>query len=484
MLEAGGDNDDHSPRHRDVPVGILVPITQICDFIVITTSVICLDTVNKGAVTVIATPHSGDIGMMTAVIFVIVAQLMGGYDADLAFSLRRSWSRLFNAWLSTALLLLSLIFMLRLMNNVSRSGIILWFGAGLSMLAAGRLVLVLTARSFKRHGWFDRRCAIYGAGQQGRELARYIVNHDKLTLKLTGFYDDRKVDRVGERLPLPLRGGLDALVAAIRREEIDQVIVALPWAADTRLHQVVAALSATPVQIRLAPERAGFTYTQMPVMLLGGLPVLTLHEKPMHGSRIIEKWAEDRAISLLLLIVLSPLFLLIALAIRLESRGPIFFVQHREGFNCRSFRIFKFRSMYADRCEGDKIVQAQKGDRRVTRVGAFLRRSSLDELPQLLNVLTGDMSLVGPRPHAPSTRAGGRLFSDVLTSYVGRHKVKPGLSGWAQVCGWRGETDTEDKLIKRIEHDLYYIEHWSIWFDLYILLRTVVAVVGGQRAAY
>ena len=184
----------------------------------------------------------------------------------------------------------------------------------------------------------------------------------------------------------------------------------------------------------------------------------------------------------LALLVLSPLMLAIALAIKLDSSGPVFFRQPREGFNNKSFRVFKFRTMYNNLGEVDNIQQASRKDPRVTRVGAILRRTSLDELPQLFNVLAGDMSLVGPRPHAASTRAGGKLFSEVVTSYAARHKVKPGITGWAQVCGWRGETDTEDKLIKRFEHDLYYIENWSLLFDFYILLRTAAALVVPRNA--
>ncbi|MCB4858158.1 undecaprenyl-phosphate glucose phosphotransferase [Sphingobium sp. PNB] len=468
--------------HREVPLGILPLTTQICDFIAFNVSAIFLKTWVDGAETGLSFAGAGRLGLAGGTIFVIVAQLTGAYEVELLFSVRKNWSRLFSAWLGTALLLLSLGFMLRLMPAIPRSGILLWFASGLALLALSRAVLVLIARHLKRRGCFNRRCAIYGAGEQGRDLAHYIINHDKLTLSLIGFYDDRDHERLGECLPLPLRGDMEDLVSAIRAGEVDQVILALPWAGEVRLRQIVAALSVTPVQIRLAPEKAGFAYARMPVMLLGGLPVMTLHEKPMHGSRVMEKWAEDRLLSLLLLILSSPLFLLIALAIKIESPGPVFFVQRREGFNCHDFRILKFRSMHADKCEADHIVQAKRDDQRVTRVGAFLRKTSLDELPQLLNVLSGDMSLVGPRPHAPSTRAAGRLFSDVLTSYVARHKVKPGLTGWAQICGWRGETDTEDKLIRRIEHDLYYIENWSIWFDLYIILRTVFVLFGGQRA--
>jgi polysaccharide biosynthesis protein PslA len=210
------------------------------------------------------------------------------------------------------------------------------------------------------------------------------------------------------------------------------------------------------------------------------LPVMTLFERPISGFDQVLKKIEDLLLSGFLILLASPLLLLIAIAVKLDSPGPIFFRQPREGFNNRKFSIWKFRSMRVEEGQTDSIRQAEKGDVRVTRIGRLLRRASLDELPQLFNVLSGEMSLVGPRPHAASTRAGDRLFGDIVATYAARHKVKPGITGWAQVCGWRGETDTEDKLVRRLEHDLYYIENWSVLFDLYVLVRTAPALLSAR----
>jgi Undecaprenyl-phosphate glucose phosphotransferase len=339
-------------------------------------------------------------------------------------------------------------------------------------------------RRLKKRGVFNHRVAIFGAGSQGDRLAKYILGNEKLTIDLVGFFDDRLPERLPEReVLLPLYGNLGDLIANIRRGLIDQVIVALPWSAEKRLQEVVAELAITPVRIRLAPDLATFAFSQRPVVLRGDLPVMTLFERPISGVDQIIKRVEDVVLTVLGMIVIVPLFALVALAIKLDSPGPVFFRQDREGFNNQRFRIWKFRSMRADRCEADGITQARKDDDRITRVGRVLRRTSIDELPQLFNVLAGEMSLVGPRPHAPSTKAGDRVFSEVVDHYAARHKVKPGMTGWAQVHGWRGETDTEEKLLKRLEHDLYYIENWSVLLDLYILARTVLTLVF-QKTAY
>ncbi len=420
---------------------------------------------------------------VAAVAFAVLAETVGSYDVEAQFSLRKAWQRVATAWVTTALFLLTLGFLLKTSDAVSREWALGWFVSGGALLMSTRLAMTIWVRRLKRRGIFNQRVAIFGAGPQGARLADYILNTDKLTITIVGFFDDRQDGRVPTSAHgLPVLGNLSALVEAIRQGRIDQVIVALPWSAEVRLQQIVNRLALTPVRIRLAPDLASFVFARRPVVLLGELPVMTLFERPISGIDAWAKIAEDRILSSLALLVFAVPMLLIALAIRLDSPGPVFFRQAREGFNNRPFRVYKFRTMYHNRAQHTEITQASRRDPRVTRVGAILRRTSLDELPQLLNVFQGDMSLVGPRPHAASTRAGGRLFSDVLSSYAARHKVKPGITGWAQVCGWRGETDTEDKLIKRFEHDLYYIENWSIWFDFYVLARTVIALVVPKNA--
>ncbi|MFD1610309.1 undecaprenyl-phosphate glucose phosphotransferase [Sphingomonas tabacisoli] len=422
--------------------------------------------------------------LIAALFYAALAEVTGCYDIDTRFSVRTGWARVMTAWLSTGMFMMTLGFLLKVSNDFSRGWAIAWFAVGGGVLLALRAGGTAWMQRLKRRGVFNHRVAIFGAGSQGDRLAKYILGNEKLTIDLVGFFDDRLPERLPERdVHLPLYGNLTDLIGHIRKGLVDQVIVALPWSAEKRLQEVVAELAITPVRIRLAPDLATFAFSQRPVVLLGDLPVMTLFERPISGFDQIIKKIEDMIVGALALVLLSPLLLVVALAIKLDSPGPIFFRQDREGFNNQRFRIWKFRSMRTDQCEVDGITQARKDDDRITRVGRILRRTSIDELPQLFNVLAGEMSLVGPRPHAPSTKAGERLFSDVVDHYAARHKVKPGMTGWAQVHGWRGETDTEEKLLKRLEHDLYYIENWSVLLDFYIMARTAMTLVF-QKTAY
>ncbi|MBV8971820.1 MAG: undecaprenyl-phosphate glucose phosphotransferase [Sphingomonadaceae bacterium] len=464
-----------------VPLDVVVLVTRIVEFgVVVLTGLLAVDLLMPSDTTDVIYSR---IVFVAAVAFAVLAETVGSYDVEAQFSLRKAWQRVATAWVTTTLFLVTLGFLLKTSDEVSRGWAISWFVAGGTTLLATRLAMTIWVRRLKRRGTFNQRVAIFGAGAQGARLADYILTTDKLTITIVGFFDDRQDGRVPtSHHGIPVLGNLTTLVETIRDNRIDQVIVALPWSAEARLQQVVSRLALTPVRIRLAPDLASFVFARRPVVLLGDVPVMTLFERPISGLDAWVKVAEDRVLASLAILLFAVPMLLIAFAIRLDSPGPIFFRQPREGFNNRPFRVWKFRSMYHNHAQLIEITQASRRDPRVTRVGAILRRTSLDELPQLFNVLQGDMSLVGPRPHAPSTRAGGRLFSDVLSSYAARHKVKPGITGWAQVCGWRGETDTEDKLVKRFEHDLYYIENWSIWFDFYVLARTVVALIVPSNA--
>lgn len=425
--------------------------------------------------------------LIAIVCYTGIARVTGAYDFDALIYFKRAWPRVANAWLTSVIAIAAVGVALNVQAGPPLLHLATWIVAGLFALAVARAALILFTRRLKRRGAFDRRTAIVGTGEQGIGLVEHVAGNEELAVRLVGFFDDRPIgSALATSLPLPFHGGIPDLVAAIRAGAIDKVFIAVPWSDEARLRAVMEVLSATPVEIRLAPDKAGFAYARKRVTSIAGLSVITLLEQPLSGPQQLQKATEDRLLALLALIFLLPLMLAVALAIKLTSPGPVLFRQPREGFNCQSFDILKFRTMHYGRggdCRAAEIVQASRCDPRITRLGAWLRRTSIDELPQLVNVLFGHMSLVGPRPHAAATRAGGKLFADVAATYAARHKVKPGLTGWAQVCGWRGETDTEEKLIRRLEHDMYYVEHWSIWFDFYILVRTALTVLG-QRTAY
>ena len=421
--------------------------------------------------------------LIASLAFAVLAETLGAYDVEAQFSLREGWRRVLMAWVMTALFLVTMGFLLKTSDEISRGWALLWFASAGAAMLATRAAGTFWVRRLKRQGIFNERVAVFGTGPQAERFVDYVQSSDRLTITLVGLFDDRRPDR----LPItvsgaPVLGDLEALISMIRAGQIDQVVLALPWSAERRLRGLVEALAQTPVKLRLAPDLVTFSFANRPMVILGDLPVMTLFERPISGLSGIAKQIEDKLLASLILLFIWPILAIVALAVKLDSPGPILFRQPREGFNNQTFRCYKFRTMYHDRLEYKDIKQAGRDDPRITRVGRILRRTSLDELPQLFNVLQGDMSLVGPRPHAPSTRAGGKLFAEAVQSYAARHKVKPGITGWAQVNGWRGETDTEDKLIRRVEHDLYYIENWSIWFDLYILVRTVGAVLLPRNA--
>jgi Undecaprenyl-phosphate glucose phosphotransferase len=423
------------------------------------------------------------LGILAGALFAVIAQLVGAYELPTHMSVHRSVLRAVNAWAGVTLFVLGLGVTLLDIVPVAPRDIYLWSAVCGLVLAAGRIAMVGAIRGLRRRGVFDQRSAVIGTGRQAAELLRYISQHKTLTLSLVGYFDDDAADAFHEHdASLPYLGDLTALLTAIRKGAINRVMIALPLDQESRVKAIVARLSETPVEIRLAPANDCLTWTQNPVAVLGELPVITLLGWPLSRRQRLLKALEDRFLSLIALAILTPMMLIIALAIKLDSPGPVLFRQQRQGFNCCNFAILKFRTMRVAAIHAEHVVQAQRRDPRVTRIGAILRRTSLDELPQLLNVLCGQMSLVGPRPHAPSTRAAGRLFCDIAHTYPARHNVKPGMTGWAQVCGWRGETHSEEQLLRRLEHDLHYVRHWSIWFDLLILARTVAAVLRQHNA--
>jgi Undecaprenyl-phosphate glucose phosphotransferase len=336
-------------------------------------------------------------------------------------------------------------------------------------------------RAWSRAGRLGERVAIVGAGPVAQRLLRSLAARPS-DLRVVGVYDDEAGNLPRACMGYPIRGTVDDLVTEARDQHIDTVIVALPLAQDRALVETLNRLCMVPVHVRLCPDAFGLRLGQVQASYLAGHTFLNVVDRPLCGWQAIAKEIEDRVLGALILTMIAPLMLAIALMIKLDSPGPVLFRQKRYGFNNRLIEVFKFRSMYTHMTDANAEQLTQRNDPRITRLGAFLRRTSLDELPQFLNVVRGEMSIVGPRPHATAAKAGSLLYQEAVKYYDARHRVKPGITGWAQVNGWRGETDTVEQIRKRVEHDLYYIEHWSILLDLKIIVRTVVGGFTGQHA--
>jgi len=281
---------------------------------------------------------------------------------------------------------------------------------------------------------------------------------------------------------LPRLDDIDALEQMIRKDAVDTVLVALPWSAGERMREIIERISMAPVDVYIYPGMNGLNLPLRRADRTFDLPLLMACTRPIDGLGALIKRTEDVVLSASLLVFILPVMLTAAIAIKLTSKGPVFFRQRRLGYNNRVIEVLKFRSMYSHLSDPDAAQQACRGDKRVTPVGAWLRRTSMDELPQLLNVLRGEMSLVGPRPHALATTAGGLTLEEAVPVYASRHRVKPGITGWAQVNGYRGALDSVDKIVHRVNHDLYYIENWSLGLDLKILWRTARLVFADDNA--
>ena len=409
-------------------------------------------------------------------------QAFGAYSGDFLFSRRLRLDRTLLALAITFACLLSVAFALKSSTTYSRVWAVGWFLASAGVLTFGRLLFHRWIRQSARLGRFALRTVIVGTGEQARRLIDHLRRHDSIRTHIVGLVDDRDAPGPCVAANADVLGGMSELTEMVRGDRVDQVFIALPWNQPARLHAAVRSLAVTPVSIRLAPDLVGFDFVGRTMSPIAGLPVIGLMDRPISGWSRFTKALEDYILASLLLLLLSPVFLTVALAIRLDSKGAALFRQTRYGLNDKPFQVLKFRTMDSDMADPEVVVQATRDDPRVTPLGRFLRGTSLDEIPQLINVLRGEMSLVGPRPHAAGTRAKGYLFEEIVDQYAARHRVKPGITGWAQINGWRGETDTIEKIEKRVEHDLYYIDNWSIWLDIVILARTLSVVLKGDRA--
>ena len=375
-------------------------------------------------------------------------------------------------------------FFAQLGGMYSRLWLTSYYGIGLFALYGLRLFLYGIVRRWTREGRLDRRAVVVGGGDPGEHLVTALERQHDSDVRLVGVFDDRGDDRAPTACAgLQKLGTVDDLVEFARRTRVDLVIFSLPISAESRILQMLKKLWVLPVDIRLSAHTNKLQFRPRSYSYIGSVPVLDVFDRPIADWDVVMKWLFDKIVGGLALLAALPVMAIVALAIKLDSRGPVLFKQKRYGFNNELIEVFKFRSMYVEPTDATAAKLVTKGDPRVTRVGRFIRKTSLDELPQLFNVVfKGNLSLVGPRPHAVHAKAVDRLYDEAVDGYFARHRVKPGITGWAQINGWRGETDNDEKIQRRVEHDLYYIENWSVLFDLYILAMTPFSLLKTENA--
>lgn len=357
----------------------------------------------------------------------------------------------------------------------------LWAGVAVAYLAVGRAVAARMVRRLEGRGALRRKVVLFGATDSAERMIRHLAqpehraNYDVLAL-----FDDRGADRRPESLAgMPVAGDLIAFKSYLQNHSVDMIVIALPWRAALRIHSLCMQLQMISLDILIPLDEENFKLRLASVRHIGDTPALLVMRQPLRGMQVILKRVEDVVVAALGLLVASPVMLAAALAIRLESPGPVIFRQTRVGFNNRPFTMLKFRTMTVDEAD-DGALGTRRDNPRITRVGAILRRTSIDELPQLFNVLAGDMSVVGPRAHVPNMRVGDHRYAEAVREYAARCRVKPGITGWAQINGMRGGIHSIEKARAGVEMDIHYIENWSLWFDTKIMVSTLATGLFGR----
>lgn len=418
-------------------------------------------------------------GMFAIVIFLLMSQLTGLHRRQDVGNADREVTDVVVTWGFTVLLLALLSFVTRFGEHTSRSLVMAWVIVAPTLIGLERMCLRIVQRGLLRRGVGARRLAIAGLNELGIQTATNISEEPALGLDFVGFYDDRSRPRDEQHQSESLTGNLSDLVHRAREGEVDTILITLPMRAEKRIKFLLDELSDSTVSVYIVPDFFVFELLHSQWTSMGGLPAVSVFENPLFGVDGLLKRVSDIAIAGAALVVAAIPMILIAITVKMTSKGPVFFRQLRYGLDGREILVWKFRSMRT--CDNGPVVkQATQDDPRITPVGRVLRKTSLDELPQLFNVIEGTMSLVGPRPHAT---AHNEQYRRLIRGYMLRHKVKPGITGLAQVNGCRGETETIEKMERRVRWDHRYIRSWSIWLDIQILFRTVM-VVWKQEEAY
>jgi len=415
------------------------------------------------------------------IMFLIVASPGNLYDRSWrSVSFSTEITRILHIWLWVLLSLLAIAYATKTSTLYSRRAITTWLILAPILIIGWRLIAQLLLSHIRSLNQNVRRVAIAGAGPMGIQLADAITNHPGAGLQISAFYDDAlpQGEQPNNNLGVTVKGSLDELIQEVKKGSYDEVYLTLPMHAENRIRNVLAELADTSIPVYMVPDLFAFSLLHARMSDIAGIPLISIYGTPHQGMGGIAKRIEDIVLSTFILTLIALPMLLIAIAVKMTSSGPVLFKQRRYGLGSEEVIIWKFRTMKV--CEDDNtVVQATRDDPRVTKLGRILRRTSLDELPQFINVLQGHMSVVGPRPHAVTHN---EEYRKLIHGYMLRHIVKPGITGWAQINGWRGETETLDKMEKRIEYDLEYIRQWSVWFDLKIILLTPIRGMFSKKA--
>jgi putative colanic acid biosynthesis UDP-glucose lipid carrier transferase len=429
---------------------------------------------------VLREPFSGNYLVLAIIAFFVSAYLHEQFDSDRNWRSGRllAFARaILFGWAIFVAIIVLIGYATGFSYQYSAPVMLWWFIATPFALVAAHLALRKYAAGLRR-GSQLRSVVIVGINETGLKLARRIGESPHRMMEVRGFFDDRAAPRVAPGPDVALLGSMADVAAYVREGGINVIFISQPMSAQPRVRRLLDELQDTTASIYFLPDMVTFNLMQARFDEVGGMPVVAICETPFSGINSLVKRASDIVLASLILLLLAPVMLAIAAAVKFTSPGPVIFRQRRYGLNGEDIVVYKFRSMAV--CEdGARVTQARKNDLRVTRLGAVLRRTSLDELPQFLNVLEGTMSIVGPRPHAV---AHNEQYRGLIKGYMLRHKVKPGITGWAQVNGLRGETDTIDKMAARVAFDLDYLRSWSLSLDLWIILRTVKVVLARDNA--
>ena len=462
---------------------IITGMLRLAEFalLILAGLIICLLNIDDGigAALLFYTP----VILAGSILGILFLQFGDCYQVPALRSVVRTLPRALAGWTLACAMLAVYLFLVPSGVALSRPWFLMWYASGCAVFFVSRNFVAYAIKRWSRNGIMERRAVIVGGGEAAKQLIRAIEQDPENDIHICGLFDDRDERRSPAIVAgYPKLGNIDQLLTFARTAHIDMLIISMPLSAEARVLEFLKKLWVLPVDVRLAAHSNTLRFRPRAYSYAGSAPMLDIFDRPITDWDSVAKRIFDIVFSLIAIALLWPIMLGAAIAIKLDSKGPVIFRQKRHGFNNEEVDVFKFRSMYTDMCDPTARAAVTKGDPRVTKVGRFIRKTSIDELPQFFNVLRGDLSLVGPRPHAVTAAAHDRLFAEVVDGYFARHRVKPGVTGWAQINGWRGEIDNDEKIKRRTAFDLYYIENWSLLFDLKILFLTPLRLLNTENA--